>query len=88
VKKVIVLLIVFSAALFAQTNQKIGYVDSQVILQQYSKAIKAQSDLDAIAKTWNAQIDSMKQSLQADYGNYQKQAGSMTEDNLKKYNKN
>lgn len=82
-KKVIVLLLMFSAALVAQTTQKIGYVDSQVILEQFSEAIKAQSDLDALAKKWNAQLDSMKQALETAYANYQKQAATMTEQQLK-----
>lgn len=86
-KKVLLLstIIVFSAVgLNAQTKtssaQKIGWVDSQVILQQFPEAIKAQGDLDAIIKGWNARVDSMTQDLQQDYADYQKQAATMTKD--------
>lgn len=82
-KKVFVILLMASAALFAQNKQKSGYVDSQVILNQFSEAIKAQSDLDVLAQKWNTQIDSMKQTLALAYENYQKQAANMTEANLK-----
>lgn len=70
----------------AQTNTntapaplKIGYVDSQVILTSLPEAIKAQGDLDALTKKWTEQIDSMSQSLQQDYANYQKQSANMPE---------
>jgi len=58
---------------------KIGYVDSQLILQQLPAAIKAQGDLDAFTNKWSAHIDSLTKELQNDYANYQK--------NAKKYSK-
>ncbi len=79
-KKVILLLVVFSVALIAQTTQKIGYVDSQVILNQLPAAIKAQGELDAMVSKWNASIDSMVTDLQSQYTSYQQQAESMTPD--------
>ncbi len=79
-KKVLFTLILFSSiSLFGQV-QKIGFVDSQVILSQYAPAIKAQSDLDALAAKWTASRDSMVQALQADYGNYEQQKAMMTPD--------
>ncbi len=64
----------------AQTQQKIGFVDSQIILTQLPEAIKAQGDLDALANKWTAQLDSMTQELQQEYADYQKQANTMPED--------
>lgn len=64
--------------IFAQTVQKTGYVDSQVILAQYAPAIKAQSDLDAIASKWTAQRDSMLATLQTAYQAYGTQKAMMT----------
>jgi outer membrane protein len=64
--------------LFGQTVQKTGYVDSQVILAQYAPAIKAQSDLDAIAAKWTAQRDSMLAQLQSAYQAYGTQKEMMT----------
>lgn len=66
-------------ALTAQTTGlKVGFVDSQVILNQYPPAIKAQSDLDAMIQDWNKKIDSMTVALQQAYQTYQQQIESMT----------
>ncbi len=70
-------LLTAATSLFAQT-QKIGYVDSQVILAQYAPAIKAQSDLDAIAAGFTTVRDSMVQALQTAYSDYDKQKDMMT----------
>lgn len=61
----------------AQTTQKIGYVDSQVIMQQYPAAIKAQGELEATAQKWVATRDSMANQLKADYTDFQKKAQNM-----------
>jgi len=75
-------LVIFFVLLFAVVSQgqklKIGYVNSQQILLQYSEAIKAQSDLDAIVKKWNAHIDSLTTQLQNRYAQFQQQANTMT----------
>ncbi len=68
----------FTAAINAQT-QKIGYVDSQVILAQLPSAIKAQNDLDALTNKWSAHLDSMRTKYQQDLANYQQQSTTMTE---------
>jgi len=78
VKRAIILLLIFiSVASFAQ-SQKIGFVDTQTILAQYAPAIKAQSDLEALAAKWKTSIDSMTQALQQGYQQYQQQAATMT----------
>ena len=61
-----------STSAFAQTAQKLGYVDSQTILTQLPESIKAQGDLDALTNKWTAQLDSMTQSYQGALANYQK----------------
>jgi outer membrane protein len=70
-----------STSLFAQSPLKLGYVDSQVILTQYSEAIKAQGELDALTNKWSAQVDSMTLAYQQSLADYQKQANTMTEEN-------
>ncbi len=70
--------VLLGANVFAQKKLKIGYVDSQTILLQYSEAIKAQSDLDALAKKWQTQIDSMTKELQNQYAKFQQQGATMT----------
>ena len=69
-----------TVTIFAQNQQKIGYVDSQIILTQLPEAIKAQSDLDAMTSIWSNQVDSMKLALQQQYADVQKQLATMTED--------
>jgi outer membrane protein len=71
-------IVLFSASVFAQSAQKIGYVNSQTILEQYPAAIKAKSDLDAIVAKWRQEADSMQTALQQFYADYQKQANTMT----------
>ncbi len=78
-KYLIFILLLCGSTIFAQA-QKIGYVDSQIILTQLPEAIKAQGDLDALTNLWSNQIDSMKLSLQNQYTDYQKQVATMTED--------
>ncbi len=65
------------ANIYAQKRIKIGYVNSQQILMQYSEAIKAQSDLDALAKKWQSQLDSMTKELQNAYAKLQQQGATM-----------
>lgn len=73
------ILFISSTSIFAQ-GEKIGYVDSQIILTQYPAAIKAQGDLDALTNLWSAQIDSMTLEYQQALSNYQQQASVMTEE--------
>jgi len=84
VKKYLFLFVVvlFTGLVPAQT-QKIGYVDSQVILTQLPEAIKAQGDLDALYSKWKGQLDSLTQVVQQDYADYQKQMNTMPEDKKK-----
>lgn len=70
-----------SSFAFAQTSTlKLGYVDSQTILNQFSEAIKAQGDLDALTNRWTTQLDSMTVAYQQGLADYQKQANNMPED--------
>lgn len=72
------LFFVGSNLIFAQT-QKIGYVDSQVILNQLPEAIKAQGDLDALSNKWSAHLDSMTANYQKALADYQQKASKMTD---------
>ncbi|PJA98056.1 MAG: molecular chaperone Skp [Ignavibacteriales bacterium CG_4_9_14_3_um_filter_30_11] len=69
---IIAAVFLLGAVSFAQT--KVGFIDSQLILQQLPLAIKAQGDLDALTNMWSAHIDSLTKELQDDYTNYQKNA--------------
>jgi len=89
VKKILIIALFFtvSTAIFAQ-KQKIGFVDTQVILAQYAPAIKATSDLTALGKKWKAQLDSMQQDLKNGYAAYQKQAATMKPEQQKQMQQN
>ena len=82
---IIVAIFLFGTAGFGQV--KIGYVDSQIILQQLPEAIKAQGDLDALTNKWSAHIDSLTIELQNDYTAYQKNAKKFKKKQLKKEKK-
>ena len=79
-KYLVFILLVSAVTLYSQSPQKIGYVDSQIILTQLPEAIKAQSDLDALTNQWSNQLDSMKLALQQQYADVQKQLATMTEE--------
>lgn len=76
-KYFVLLILIVSTSIFAQTNLKVGYVDSEVILTQYSEAIKAQGDLDALTNKWSSQLDSMTLAYQQSIADYQKQSETM-----------
>lgn len=71
------LFIGFNSISFAQA--KLGYVDSEVILTQFSESIKAQGDLDAFTNKLSAKLDSMTLAYQQSIADYQKQAETMNE---------
>jgi len=58
---------------------KIGYVSSDVILQQYPDAVEAQKKLESLAKGWQDELEKMTKELQEKYAAYQKKEGMMTE---------
>ena len=75
---IVALLFAGSTFISAQT-QKLGYVDSQVILAQLPEAIKAQGDLNAFSNSLTAHLDSMRADYQKALANYQKKANTMPE---------
>lgn len=87
-KKFLFIIAILSANVFAQSPVKLGYVDSQIILTQFSEAIKAQGDLDALTNRWSAQVDSMTLAYQQALADYQKQANTMTEERKLEAQKN
>ncbi|MBN1638969.1 MAG: OmpH family outer membrane protein [Ignavibacteriales bacterium] len=83
-KLFILALFLFNALSFAQTlnGQKIGFVNTDVILEQFSEAIKAQSDLDAWISVQTAKRDSMTRALQTEYVGYQQKFETMTQEQI------
>ena len=71
----------FSNISFSQESPlKIGYVDSQLILNQLPEAIKAQGDITALQNKWVKEGDNLTKELQKNYADYQKKAKTMTQD--------
>ncbi|KAF0151286.1 MAG: outer membrane chaperone Skp (OmpH) [Ignavibacteria bacterium] len=90
-KLVALFLIVLSFSIYAQQTQlKIGYVDSEVILAQFPEAIKAKSDLEGMVAKWRKDLDSMQTDLQKLYADYQKlaQDKNAKQDDIQKSQKN
>jgi len=86
VKKVLLILPLFlllAVSAYAQAPQKIGYVDSQVMLSTLPEAIKAQGELDKIAKSWYAYADTLTAKLQTEYADYQKNQSKLAPEKLK-----
>ena len=59
---------------------KMGYVNSKEIFSNFPEAIKAQDQLNAIADTWYAKIDSMNNELSKEYETLQNQFNSLPEE--------
>ena len=72
------ILLLASVSLFAQT-QKIGYVNTQTVMEQYPAAIKAQSDLQALVTEWRTTLANMQKELQNIAQEYQKKESTMNE---------
>jgi len=76
-----VLILFFSANVFAQVQVKVGIVDSEVILAQLPDYKTAQDKLNEIIKGWQAVLDSLTTDYQMRLESYRKQESMMTEDN-------
>ena len=74
----IVLIVLFSAVAQAQ-SQKIGYVNSTKIFQEYPAALDAQKKIDAIGRPFQDSLDAMQKDLQARYEDYQKKEAMMND---------
>ncbi len=80
-KKYLLLFVILisSTVLVSAQTQKIGFVNSQVILAQLPAAVKAQGDLDALTNKWSAHLDTITAEYQSALANYQKQANTMSD---------
>ena len=80
-RSIFILLMISTVSIIAQTQQpislKVGYVDSEIIMAQFSEAIKAKGDLEGFVAKWRKDADSMGTVLQTAYADYQKQSSTM-----------
>lgn len=59
----------------AYGQQKIGYVNSEKILQELPAAKEAKDSLAVIVKYWQGELDKLSKDLQEKYEDYQKKQG-------------
>jgi outer membrane protein len=82
VKKILIpaiaLLMLCGLTAQAQT-QKIGYVNSTKIFQEYPAALDAQKKIDAIGRPFQDSLEAMQKDLQARYEDYQKKEAMMND---------
>jgi outer membrane protein len=78
---VIGLLSLFSLKSFAQ---KVGVVDGNEVLKNYSEAVSADAKITAQAKVWQDSLAIMTKALQEKAENYKKSFETMTKDAQKK----
>lgn len=76
-KKLTFVLFFISSAIFAQL--KIGYVDSDTIMKQYTDAQDAQKKLDALVAEWQEEIANLDREFQQRYDDYEKRKLIMSE---------
>jgi outer membrane protein len=76
-----VLTICFSTACFSQ-SQKIGYIDSEYILENVPEYKDAQRELDRLAANWQKDIEKQFATIDSMYKKYQVEAITLP-DNLK-----
>lgn len=77
-KKLVIAFLLIGGLSISAQNQKIGYVDSQVLFQNYAPAIKAQQDLQVLQQKWTREKDSLAVLFQEKVTSYQNQRALMT----------
>ena len=63
----------------ATAQQKIGYVNSEKVLNELPEAKTAQTHLEGVVKAWQDELEKMSKALQAKYEDYQKQQSMMND---------
>ena len=74
----LILVVFFTHNMNAQ-SQKLGFVNSAKILQEYPEAQEAQKKLDAMGKTWQTELERLSKDLQQKYEDFQKKEATLTD---------
>ncbi len=67
-----VILLLVASVIPSSAQMKIGYINSEAIMQQLSEAQDAQKQLDAISTDWQAELTKMQTDLQHRFEDYDK----------------
>jgi outer membrane protein len=60
-------------------SPKIGFVNSSKILSEFPEAQEANKKLDALGRTWQAELERMSKELQGKYDEFQKKEAMLSE---------
>ena len=67
-----VILLLVASAIPSSAQMKIGYINSEAIMQQLPEAQDAQKQLDAISTDWQGELTKMQTDLQHRFEDYDK----------------
>ena len=81
-KKIVILLIMLSAALGAQA-QKFALVDMEYILSNIPAYERANEQLNQTSKSWQAEVEALNNAAQTLYKNYQNESVFLSEEQKK-----
>ena len=76
---IITVLVLTSTVIAQQGSLKIGYVNSEKIINELPEAKDAQQKLEGLVKSWQDEIEGRAKALQAKYEEYQKQSNMLNE---------
>jgi len=85
VKRIILLFSLFTLLLVAgerpamAQSPKIGFVNSSKILTEFPEAQEANKKLDALGRSWQAELERLSKELQAKYDEFQKKEALLNE---------
>jgi outer membrane protein len=80
-KRTILALLFLGAAMAVQAaDVKIGYVNSESIMQQLPEAQDAQKQLDAVVAEWQGELSKMQADLQKKFDEYDKRKLTMSDE--------
>ncbi len=70
-KKVLLLMILFSGIAISSNAQKFALIDMDYILKNISSYETANEQIETLSKNWQSEIDKMQQDVQTKYKSYQ-----------------
>jgi outer membrane protein len=76
----VLMVLAFAASVEAQTSVKIGYIDSQAILDQDPSARQAQQQFEASLATYQSEVQQMGEELQRLIEQYEQQQAMLSEE--------
>ncbi len=76
---IILFLVAFSTATFAQVKQKFGHIDSNELLKLMPGRDSATAKIQAYSKTLETQLKGMQSELESKYNDYQANADKFTD---------